>query len=118
MHLAGLIKAPRRDDFMRANRDGTRHLAEARRRASAVRICFTCRAWPRAKPSVSRTTPRASAPAEQAAIDVLGARLSILRPPAVYGPGDRETLAFFQDGQPAVGAVAWRCAGAQRGDPC
>ena len=34
--------------------------------------------------------------AEQVAIDLLGPRLSILRPPAVYGPGDRETLAFFQ----------------------
>ena len=33
---------------------------------------------------------------EGAVLDVLGSRATVLRPPVVYGPGDRETLLFFQ----------------------
>jgi nucleoside-diphosphate-sugar epimerase len=33
---------------------------------------------------------------EAAAAEVLGERLAILRPPAIYGPGDVETLAIFE----------------------
>jgi nucleoside-diphosphate-sugar epimerase len=33
---------------------------------------------------------------EEAAREVLGDRLTVLRPPAIYGPGDRETLALFR----------------------
>ncbi len=33
---------------------------------------------------------------ENAVLGMLGARVTVLRPPAVYGPGDRETLVFFQ----------------------
>jgi nucleoside-diphosphate-sugar epimerase len=33
---------------------------------------------------------------EAAVLDALGSRATVLRPPAVYGPGDRETLLFFQ----------------------
>ena len=35
---------------------------------------------------------------------------SILRPPAVYGPGDRETLAFFRALRMGIGHACRRCA--------
>jgi nucleoside-diphosphate-sugar epimerase len=33
---------------------------------------------------------------EGAALEVLGPRLTVFRPPAIYGPGDRETLGLFR----------------------
>src|SRR5690606_215212 len=39
---------------------------------------------------------------EDAVREVLGERVTVLRPPAVYGPGDRETLVFFQMAGKAV----------------
>ncbi|MDB5968148.1 MAG: Nucleoside-diphosphate-sugar epimerase [Hydrocarboniphaga sp.] len=94
VHLAGLIKAPRRADFMRANRDGTRHLAEAVAAAERAHLLLVSSLAAR-EPGLSDYAASKRA-AEQAAFEVLGARLSVLRPPAVYGPGDRETLAFFE----------------------
>jgi nucleoside-diphosphate-sugar epimerase len=45
---------------------------------------------------------------------VLGPKVTVLRPPAVYGPGDRETLLFFQLGRqrfvPLAGPAAARAA--------
>jgi nucleoside-diphosphate-sugar epimerase len=93
VHLAGLIKAARREDYLRANRDGTRNLAQAVAASGAQLLLVSSLAAREPGLSDYAASKRA---AEQVAIDLLGPRLSILRPPAVYGPGDRETLAFFQ----------------------
>jgi nucleoside-diphosphate-sugar epimerase len=51
---------------------------------------------------------------EDAVRELLGTRVTVLRPPAVYGPGDRETLVFFQMAEkqlvPLVGRPAGRAA--------
>jgi nucleoside-diphosphate-sugar epimerase len=120
IHLAGLIKAPRREDFMRANRDGTRHLAEAVAAHPSTHLLHVSSLAAR-EPELSDYAASKHA-AEQAAIDVLGARLSILRPPAVYGPGDRETLAFFRMASlpwvPLLGAAEARSAVIHVDDLC
>jgi nucleoside-diphosphate-sugar epimerase len=120
VHLAGLIKAPSRDDFMRANRDGTRHLASAVAANPQTHLLLVSSLAAR-EPTFSDYAASKRA-AEQAAIDVLGERLSILRPPAVYGPGDRETLAFFKLASlpwvPLLGAAQARSAVIHVDDLC
>lgn len=99
VHLAGLIKAARREDYLRANRDGTRQLAEAVAATAAPLLLVSSLAAREPRLSDYAASKRA---AEQAAQSVLGERVSVLRPPAVYGPGDRETLAFFR-----LAALRW-----------
>lgn len=96
LHLAGLIKARGDEAFFKVNRDGTRALAEAvaARAPSAHFVHVSSLAARSPELSGYAASKRAS---EDAAFDVLGAaRTSVIRPPAIYGPGDRETLTFFQ----------------------
>lgn len=94
VHLAGAIKARNREEFMRANAGGTGALAGAWR-AHAPEARFVL---------VSSMAARASelsnyAASKRAAEERLaegGGHWSILRPAAVYGAGDRETLRIFR----------------------
>ena len=96
VHAAGLIKARRPEDFATVNVEGSRRLAEATaRHAPDARMLLVS--------SLSAREPRLSAyaaskrAAEEAVRAALPAeRLTIARPAAIYGPGDRETLALFR----------------------
>lgn len=101
IHLAGCIKAPHRDDYLRANRDGCGDLAGAIAAHAPEAHLLLVSSLAAREPALSdyAFSKRAG---EQAATDRLGERVSVLRPPAVYGPGDRETLAFFQ-----LAALRW-----------
>jgi uncharacterized protein YbjT (DUF2867 family) len=91
VHGAGLIKAAGRSDFAAVNVKGAERVA---RRAGAGRMVLLSSLAAR-EPGLSdyAATKRAG---EAAAMAVLGDRLTILRPPAIYGPGDRETLSLFR----------------------
>ena len=95
VHCAGAIKAPDLDGFMRVNRDGAAGLAEAVR-AHAPGAGFVLVS------SLAARSPGLSAYAaskragEDAVAAILGESVSIVRPPAIYGPGDRETLTIFK----------------------
>jgi nucleoside-diphosphate-sugar epimerase len=92
VHVAGLIKARTRRDFFAVNEGGTLRLLDAL--PSGVRYIHLS--------SVSARQPTLSAySASKAAADARvrereGLDFTILRPPVVYGPGDRETLVFFK----------------------
>jgi nucleoside-diphosphate-sugar epimerase len=96
VHIAGLVKAHTPAGFRPVNVDGARRMAEAAaRHAPAAQFVLVS--------SLSAREPRLSAYAaskaagEAAVRQVLSPeRLTILRPPAIYGPGDRETLALFR----------------------
>jgi nucleoside-diphosphate-sugar epimerase len=95
IHIAGAIKAARPADFLTINRDGAEAMARAAA-GGAPDAHFVLVS------SLSAREPRLSAYAaskaagEKAVQSVLKpAGLTIVRPPAVYGPGDRETLALF-----------------------
>ncbi len=90
IHSAGAIKARRREDFFAANAGGTQRLALA---AVEQRLILVSSLVAR-EPQLSdyAASKRAS---EQVALAQHPDRLTILRPPAIYGPGDRETLALF-----------------------
>jgi nucleoside-diphosphate-sugar epimerase len=93
-HAAGLI-AGSEQDLHRVNVDGSRRLALAsQRRAPGARVL--------AISSLAAREPQLSAYAaskragEDAAREVLGEGVAVIRPPAIYGPGDRETLRIFR----------------------
>jgi len=96
IHCAGAIKAANRDDFLSVNRDGTRRLAEiAAAQAAPPRFIFLSSLAAR-EPTLSSYA--ASKRAGEQALRAFQAALPfvILRPPAVYGPGDMETLRIFR----------------------
>lgn len=95
VHLAGLIKAARRSEFFAVNRDGTVRLAQAIRQRTPTAHLVLVSSLAAREPLLSDYAASKHA-AEAAALDALGDQVTVLRPPAVYGPGDRETLRFFQ----------------------
>lgn len=98
VHAAGLTKARGRAEFLRANRDGTAALARiARRTAPGARFLLIS--------SLAAREPQLSdyafskREAETQALGAFGeaaAQLAIIRPPAIYGPWDRDILPLIQ----------------------
>ena len=96
LHMAGAIKAHDVDGYLRVNRDGSRAVAEAVAEAAPAAHFIHVSSLAARHPELSgyAASKRAS---EAAVFEVLGAsRVSVIRPPAIYGPGDRETMVFFQ----------------------
>lgn len=92
IHAAGLIKARGRCEFFRVNADGARAVAAAIEPQARMLLVS----------SLAAREPRLSSYAaskragEEAVRVALGGRLSVVRAPAVYGPGDRATLPMFK----------------------
>lgn len=95
IHLAGLIKAPRRRQFFEVNHDGAARLARIARRTAPDAHFVHVSTLAAREPGLSDYAASKRA-GEDAVLEILGACASVLRPPVVYGPGDRETLVFFQ----------------------
>jgi nucleoside-diphosphate-sugar epimerase len=113
VHVAGLIKAARRRDFFAVNAAGSEALALAMTRYAPEAHLLHISTIGAREPQLSDYTASKRA-GEDAVRRVLGAKATVLRPPAVYGPGDRETLLFFQLGRgrfiPLAGPAAARAA--------
>jgi nucleoside-diphosphate-sugar epimerase len=95
VHAAGAIKALNRETFFRINRDGTRAVLDAAKTAGVPKCVLVSSLAARA-PALS---PYAASKrgAELVAEDYADAlEVVILRPPAIYGPGDGETVRLFQ----------------------
>jgi len=96
IHLAGAIKAAHRADFFRHNEQGVRDLLSAVAATNAqTRVLLIS--------SLAARSPHLSdyAASKRAGEDCLSAAAPAhgwvaIRAPAVYGPGDRETLPFFR----------------------
>jgi len=98
VHIAGLIKARSTQDFFAGNEAGTRNLLNSIERVAAhkpVRLVHVSTIAAR-EPHLSPYA--ASKAAGEAVIRSADDNVNwtILRPPAVYGPEDTETLLFFQ----------------------
>ena len=95
IHIAGVIGALRRDDFFAANEQGSLAVAEAAARNGVARFVHISSLAAR-EPELSLYG--ASKRAGEAAVEKFKTRMSvlILRPPAVYGPGDRGTLPLLR----------------------
>ena len=106
-HVAGLVAARDEAEFLLANRDGTRNILAAAVRAGAPRFVLVSSLAaagpsPRGTPLSGRETPRpvtAYGRSKLAAEELVrGSAIgwSIVRPPIVYGPRDREILRVFR----------------------
>ena len=97
VHLAGAIKAPDRATFLAANADGTERVAEAAASLPGRRRLVHLSSLAARQPGISPYA-ESKAMGERAALsraDRLGG-VVVVRPPAVYGPGDRATLPMMQ----------------------
>ena len=106
-HVAGLVAARDEAEFFRGNRDGTQNLVDAAARSGQPRFVLVsslAAAGPaqRGRPLTGRETPQpvtAYGRSKLAAEQVVSAstlRWSVVRPPIVYGPRDREVLKVFK----------------------
>ncbi|GBD43537.1 3 beta-hydroxysteroid dehydrogenase/Delta 5--_4-isomerase [bacterium HR40] len=95
VHAAGLVRARSPEAFDRVNRSGTERLLTAAAQAGVRRILLVSSLAARA-PQVSAYAASKAA-AEAALLARSGAfEAAIVRPPAVYGPGDKATLEIFR----------------------
>jgi nucleoside-diphosphate-sugar epimerase len=106
VHLAGLVSAPREQDYFTANVEGTRAVASAARAAGArlVHISSLAAGGP-AHASAPRSETDADRPitaygrsklaSERVLQEMRDLRWLTLRPGVVYGPGDRALLPLF-----------------------
>jgi uncharacterized protein YbjT (DUF2867 family) len=93
VHVAGLIKAGSRAAFDKANVEGARQVALAARSAASRMIMVSSLAAREPDLSDYAGSKRGG---EDAAREIIGGDLTIVRPPAIYGPGDVETLRLFK----------------------
>jgi nucleoside-diphosphate-sugar epimerase len=117
IHAAGLVKAREPVDFHRTNAQGTANLlGAAKQNASAIQRFVLVSSLAVMGPSEDgRPVPSGAAPnpvthyggsklaAEQAAqAEAHSLPITIIRPPMIYGPRDREILPFFKSVQLGV----------------
>jgi nucleoside-diphosphate-sugar epimerase len=97
VHAAGLIKALRDTAFSEVNAQGTAALAKAVRNTADCRLVLISSLAAKAPQlSAYAASKLAGEQAAQAAFAGSPGRLAILRPPALYGPWDREGLVMFR----------------------
>lgn len=94
IHVAGAIKARSREDFMAVNAEGTRRVVAAREEVAPGANLIMLSSMAAREPELSHYA--ASKAAGEGHLQGVGGRWSILRPSAIYGPGDRETLTVFK----------------------
>ena len=117
IHAAGLVKARRPADFYRTNEEGTVNLLDAaKQKAPGIKRFVLVSSLTVMGPSEDgRPIPAGAAPnpvthygrsklgAEQAArAEAHSLPITIIRPPMIYGPRDREILPFFKSVQLGV----------------
>jgi len=96
IHLGGLVKALRREDFYTANESGTERLLQAAAVAAPTSMLVHVSSLAAREPRLSPYCD-SKRRAELKVQALAGQRIwTILRPPAVYGPGDREILPLFK----------------------
>lgn len=93
IHVAGVISAPTRSGFEAGNATGTLAMVEAAKVAGARRFIHVS--------SLAAREPDLSAYGwskcrAEILVKASGLDWTIIRPPAVYGPGDKETLVLFK----------------------
>ena len=109
VHVAGIVKARKPADFFEVNTQGTRNLVEAAlaqgRLKRFVYVSSLAAVGPSrdgkpvhedAEPRPVTQYGRSKLEAERAVLAAAGRMpVTVIRPPMIYGPRDRETLAFF-----------------------
>jgi nucleoside-diphosphate-sugar epimerase len=109
VHVAGIVKARRPEDFFAVNTQGTKNLLEAALERGGVKRFVHVSSLAAVGPSADGTPVhedaepkpvthygRSKLEAERAVLaEAAKLPVTVIRPPLIYGPRDRETLAFF-----------------------
>ncbi len=95
VHIAGAIKAVDAAGFTKVNADGTRAIVEAAGQAGVKRFVHVSSLAAR-EPALSAYCASKAAAETVVADSAAGMDWVCIRPPAVYGPGDRATLPLVQ----------------------
>lgn len=93
IHMAGLIKAQTRSEFMAVNAQGAANVAKSAQAANVPRFILLSSMAAR-EPHLSDYAA-SKAEGEAAAQENFRSELSIIRAPAVFGPGDEATKPIF-----------------------
>lgn len=93
IHVAGVVNAPDPAGFERGNVSGTLNLVEAAVAAGVPRLVFVSSLSAR-EPAISAYG--ASKHRAERLVKASGLDWTIVRPPAIYGPRDREMLELFR----------------------
>jgi uncharacterized protein YbjT (DUF2867 family) len=101
IHIAGLISGSKAA-FQQVNVEGTRNLVEAARKTGLRRFIHVSSLAAR-EPALSAYG--ASKGESETVVRESGLDWTIVRPPAVFGPGDRETLELFRMARRGVVAL-------------
>ena len=102
MHIAGVVNVPTRAAFEAGNATATRHVIEAARGAGVTRFVHISSLAAR-EPGISNygwSKERAELIVRDSGLD-----WTIVRPPAVFGPGDTEMLDLFRMARRGVALV-------------
>ena len=109
VHVAGIVKARRPEDFFRVNAQGTKNLLDAAlKRGGLKRFVYVSSLAAMGPSADGKPVPEDAEPrpvthygrskleAERAVLAKAGEiPVTVIRPPMIYGPRDRETLAFY-----------------------
>ncbi|WP_297778456.1 NAD-dependent epimerase/dehydratase family protein [uncultured Roseovarius sp.] len=97
IHVAGKVRGRDLTDFLGVNADGVTHVAEAAQAAGLRRVILISSLAAR-EPQLSPYAASKRTGEERLAKAASGAAFTaaILRPPAIYGPEDRELVPLFQ----------------------
>jgi dihydroflavonol-4-reductase len=109
-HVAGVTKAKTKDEYFRGNQLATRNLLEAVRSVKPnlkrfVHVSSQAAVGPSVNGTIDETTPFhpittygvSKMEAERECMRVMDEiPITIIRPPAVYGPGDKDIFEFFK----------------------
>jgi len=109
VHVAGIVKARRPEEFFAVNTQGTKNLLEAVLERGGVKRFVHVSSLAAVGPSADGTPVHENAEphpvthygkskleAERAVLaEAAKLPVTVIRPPLIYGPRDRETLAFF-----------------------
>lgn len=102
MHIAGVVNVPTRAAFEAGNAAATAHVVDAARQAGVTRFVHVSSLAAR-EPAISNygwSKERAEAIVKDSGLD-----WTIVRPPAVFGPGDTEMLDLFRMARRGIALV-------------
>lgn len=107
VHLAGAIAAPSRAAYFAVNRDGVGSVIAAARSTSLRRLVHVSSLAAR-QPELSAYAASKRAGEDLMLAEMPGRNAVVIRPPAVYGPGDRGTLPLIRTLLSPVAAIPAR----------